>query len=364
MNVDGFELGFVRVNGFRIFYRSRGEPKKGTVLALHEGPGGSSVVLLPFADLAQFGYRVVLFDHAGGSRSQRPRARAYYTMERRATEVDGVRRALGLGRVHLIGHSFGGPTALGVALRFPKTLRSLTVVSGVTDVHEFREDTWRPLRSAPRAIRETIERYEGRGDSTSPRYREARKKYDKLRFRTSEGKRIGFEGSTVDPWEVVEYMAHYNRRVDRMFVGAAADQLTAPVGGSLGRWILSPRLKEIRTPTLVAVGRHDSVDIRFSRRMHRSIHGSELIVFERSGHGAFSEERDLFMETQRQFLDKHQLWLRLGSDRRSDSSHVGATTLAPRSSRSSRELPCLYPSSSIYRVPVIRSYRGRRSGHQ
>jgi proline iminopeptidase len=304
MHQDGFDMGYIRVRGHRIFYRARGEARKGTVVVLHGGPGGSHIGVLAFADLAQFGYRVVLFDHVGSGRSQRPRGAVHYTMERRAGEVEGVRRALRLGAIHLIGYSFGAPVALEVAIRYPRSLRSVTSVSGFTSAHQLRDDTWRQLRSAPRAIREKIERFERSGDLSNPRYLDVREEYARVPKRTSEGQPIGFEGSQVLPWEDSEYLARYNRRVDRMFVGRAADRLTAPVEGSLLGWDLYPRLKRIRVPTLVAVGRYDSVDIRHSRRIHHAIPGSKLVVFEKSGHGAPMEERDLFMRTVRDFLDR------------------------------------------------------------
>jgi len=123
--------------------------------------------------------------------------------------------------------------------------------------------------------------------------------------RTSEGEIVGVKWPEVTPWEVLESDGHYHRQVGRMFLGRAADQLLAPVQGTLEDWDLGPRLRCVRTATLVAVGRHDAVDIRYSRRIHRAIRGSRLVSFENSAHWAFLEERDLCMRTQRKFLDRH-----------------------------------------------------------
>jgi len=51
------------------------------------------------------------------------------------------------------------------------------------------------------------------------------------------------------------------------------------------------------------VGRFDTLDIRLSRKIHRGIRGSKLVVFEKSGHGAMFGERELYMETMRDFLN-------------------------------------------------------------
>jgi proline iminopeptidase len=97
--------GHVKVLGFRMFYRSYGEPTKGTVLCLHGGPGATHDYLLSLEDLAQFGYRVVLMDQLGCGKSERPRGTSLYTIAHNVEEVEGVRNALRLGKVHLMGSS-------------------------------------------------------------------------------------------------------------------------------------------------------------------------------------------------------------------------------------------------------------------
>jgi len=299
---DGFRTGFVRVRGHRIFYRSRGKPEKGTLLLIHGGPGTSHILLLPFADLAQFGYRVVWYDQSGCGRSQRPRDPANYTLKRRAEEAEGVRRALHLGRVHLIGTSFGVPIALETALRFPKSLLSLGLADGFSSSKELFELELQNFAQAPKRIRSIIERFESKGALKDPRYLKARKEYEALPRKTSEGRPARLATLRVRPWEVDEMWATHNPRIDRLFYGPDAGVLS-PVGGSMKDWEATSKLGKIRLPTLVTVGRFDTIDIRCSRRIHRGIRGSKLVIFEQSGHGPIHSERDLYMETHRDFLN-------------------------------------------------------------
>ena len=299
---DGFRQGFVQVRGHRLFYRSRGEPAKGTILIIHVGPSASHIIHLPLADLAQFGYRVVWYDQSGCGRSQRPRDPANYTLERRAEEAEGVRRALHLRKVHLVGISFGVPIALETALRFPKNLASLTLQSGFSSSKDLLEEELRNFALAPKGIRSTIERFEGSGDTKDPRYLAARKKYEDLPRRTSEGRKAVIGFFRVRPWEAVQMYATLNPRMDRLFWGKPGGVLS-PVGGSMKDWDATSRLGEIRLATLVTVGRFDTLDIRLSRRIHRGIRGSKLVIFEKSGHGQMYGERDLYMETMRDFIN-------------------------------------------------------------
>src|SRR5256712_13656149 len=117
--------GYVKILGFNLFYRTYGRPTKGTVLGLHGGPGATPDYLLSLEDLAQFGYRVVLMDQLGCGKSDRPRGTGLYTIAHNVEEVEGVRRALRLGTVHLMGSSYGGAPAIATALKDPRDPRGL-----------------------------------------------------------------------------------------------------------------------------------------------------------------------------------------------------------------------------------------------
>jgi proline-specific peptidase len=82
------------------------------VLALHGGPGFPHDCLEDLGALADPGRPVVFYDHLGCARSDRPDVPSLWTMSTFVEEVGVVRAALGLHRVHLFGHSWGGWLAL------------------------------------------------------------------------------------------------------------------------------------------------------------------------------------------------------------------------------------------------------------
>ena len=86
--------GFVSAGGHRLFYRRFGEPVRGTVLALHGGPGLTHEYLTPLADLAGAGYELVLYDQFGCGRSDRPTSYRDYTIQSAADDVELVRLGL------------------------------------------------------------------------------------------------------------------------------------------------------------------------------------------------------------------------------------------------------------------------------
>ena len=52
-------------------------------------------------------YRVVVFDQLGSGRSDKPKDKSLWNIPRFIEEVEAVRTTLGLGRVHLLGQSWG-----------------------------------------------------------------------------------------------------------------------------------------------------------------------------------------------------------------------------------------------------------------
>ena len=63
------------------------------------------------------------------------------------------------------------------------------------------------------------------------------------------------------------------------------------------------QLGGLAMPTLVAVGRYDwATPVRHSQYLYKLILGSELVVFEESGHLPFLEEQGLFLAHLARFL--------------------------------------------------------------
>jgi proline iminopeptidase len=88
------------------------------LLTLHGGPGLTHNYLEALEDLADE-RPVIFFDQLGCGDSERPRDLSLWTVERSVAEVDSVREALGLGRFHLFGNSWGGWLALSYVLAHP-----------------------------------------------------------------------------------------------------------------------------------------------------------------------------------------------------------------------------------------------------
>ncbi|WP_433567156.1 alpha/beta fold hydrolase [Nocardia sp. CA-151230] len=97
------------------------------VVFVHGNPGAGSDWLRLMAPIAEFA-RVVAPDMPGFAGAEM-RADQDYTVAAYARHLDGVIQALGVERVHLVAHDFGGPWALTWAADHPHKVASVTLIN-------------------------------------------------------------------------------------------------------------------------------------------------------------------------------------------------------------------------------------------
>ncbi len=288
--MEAVSEGYVKVLGFRLFYRVFGEARRGTVLCLHGGPGATHDYLLPMADLTEYGYKVVFYDQLGCGRSEMPDDTSLFTVERGVEEVEGIRRALNLGRIHLMGSSYGGLLAIAYALKYQENLKSLIISSGLASVPLAVAEMQRLKSELPPEIQETLRKYEEIGDYENPEYLKAVQEFYKRHLcRLPEW-----------PKELVYTMEHMSKPVYYTMNGP--NEFT--IIGTLKDWDVTDQLHKIRVPCLITVGRYDEVTPKVAESMHQRIKGSKLVIFENSSHVAMWEEREKFIEVVRKFLEE------------------------------------------------------------
>ena len=121
-------LARIRANGMEFRVRTAGFNNRGGegVILLHGFPE-TSIMWEPLLDkLAKAGFRAVALDQRGYSPGARPFKVSSYSSGRLAADVIAVATAVGLDRVHPVGHDFGGAIAWIAADRFPQDVLSVT----------------------------------------------------------------------------------------------------------------------------------------------------------------------------------------------------------------------------------------------
>ena len=292
MEVNGYSEGYVRVREHWIFFKSFGEPKRGSVLCLHGGPGGTHDSGVPMAKLTKDGFRVVLYDQLGCGKSDQPQDQALYTVEEYVEEVEGVRSALGLGKIHLYGHSWGGFLGVAYGIKYSTNLKSLLVSSGSSSTPLCVDEMWRLRSELPGQLQDTLKKYEAEGDYFNDEYLRAIDQVYKRHL------------CRLDPWPPMIRSMVENKR--RGGPGMVYKLMWGPneffAVGTLRYWDVTGQLHQITVPTLVTNGRYDEVTPKNGELLHRGIKDSKFVIFENSSHAARIEEPEKYFEVYGDFL--------------------------------------------------------------
>src|SRR5512146_476597 len=173
----------VPVRGGKLYARANapeaGDARGLPTLFLHGGPGGSHfgmVGALPLADSRE----IILYDQLDCGLSDRPGDPANWTVERFVSEIDEVRRALGLERFHLSGTSWGGTLALEYAARQPEGLQSLALLSPLVSTRAWLEDAAVHIAALPTQYQYAIAEAQRTGNYEADSFQEADRYYARL----------------------------------------------------------------------------------------------------------------------------------------------------------------------------------------
>ena len=250
------------------------------VIAHPGGPGGDwSSLRMPAVEKVA---TVVYIEPFGTGSSGRLADPNGYTIAAYVKAVDGVRAAIGVDRIVLLGHSHGGFVAQAYALTHAERLRGLILydTSPVTGA-ELGKD-----------IMSNLMWFEN-----EPWFAEAHAGFtafsgEKTDDDATAGVKRTMPFSFAD-WTHRSHEFEAFRSQVRMWIGPR--QTVEPTGGEFGTESTSfdvrPRLHEIATPTLIVVGARDAIcSEKMARMAHAGIKGSRLTVLAHSGHMGHLEE--------------------------------------------------------------------------
>jgi len=282
----------VEVDGYKIVTYSFGAGDE-TVFCLNGGPGLPCDYLRDaHSCLKDHGFRVVAFDQLGCGASDRPTDPKLWTIERYVAETETVRKALGLGKVHLLGQSWGGWLAIEYALTHPGALKTLILDNTVADIPHLRSELDRLRGSLGPETVAMMQRHEAQGTFTHPEYAAA---------------------ITVLNYRHVCRLAEWPAPVMRSLGDWNMGPYTTMQGpneflyiGNLKDWNRVPDLHRIKVPVLITVGQHDEQTPACALRMKLHLPDAELHVFANSSHLPFYEEPQAYYPVLLEFLKKHR----------------------------------------------------------
>ncbi|HEY6490518.1 MAG: proline iminopeptidase-family hydrolase [Terracidiphilus sp.] len=291
--------GYIDAHGVLIYYEAFGQGAP--LVVVHGGPGADHTYFLPWLLPLARTHRLIFIDERGSGKSQRLQETSQYTVEAMVEDVEDVRVALNLGKISLLGHSYGGVLAQAYALKYQQNLSHLILNSTFPSTRQMNEVLAREKAQMPAGKLARLNQLEaaglfGKGEAWEHgRYSE---EYEKLAwgpgyFAFLYGAR---PDSTYDP---AEGNAPTNWELYRVMWGEHGEFV---IDGNLKSVEYVDRLPTIHVPTLVMAGDHDECDPSLSREMHEKIAGSKLVILPNSGHMNFVDQPDLWQKTVQDFL--------------------------------------------------------------
>ena len=280
---------FVRVApDVRLFVRDVGQGPP--LVVVNGGPGLDMNYLAPDLEKLNARHRVIYFDQRGAGRST---IRADVTAAQLVGDLDVLRQRLGLDRMTLLGHSWGGGLAALYAMAHPDRVARLVLVDSIPPrVSTLRVFETRLATRISADLRDALQ-------SAAEARQSATNDADMVR-------------ACREYWSILLPAYYANQtaiaRSRGSFCEAPAEaqrneaRVRESVLASLGAYDWRLRLSRVHSPALVIHGANDPVPFESAQEWAAAMPSARLLVIEHAGHMSYVEEPARFFQAVETFL--------------------------------------------------------------
>lgn len=279
--------GYLETSAGEVFFEWHGAECGAPLVCVHGGPGFTSHYLEPLTELSSIA-PVILYDQAGCGRSRRGGARKVFSIEGFISELEDIRRELKIERMHLLGHSFGGLVVGEYALRYPDRVASLIFACASIDIPRWIADGDRLVGQLSLMQKMVLREGARTGATSSPQYLSALTAYYKKHI-------YGCD-------DIPECIRRAEAEADSQTYHTVWGSNELVVNGLAREYSLSPRLGELRAPTMFMCGRFDEATPEAHTYFASLVPGSALRILEHSAHHPFATEREESLRVVGDFL--------------------------------------------------------------
>lgn len=289
---------YVEVNGAKLWVVTVGQGAPMILIA--GGPGGAHVGLRSFDPIALDHHQLIYYDAFGRGKSDTAKDVSEYTLARDIEDVEGLRKALHLGKIDVLGHSYGGVVAQGYAIKYPQNVSHLILAD---TFHSFimwqaNDDNCNHEMKTnyPEMWAKLMKLREEGFVSSDP---QCQKLYSEVPYGFLYAYNPDkFTGSRSYP----NYPNRFNSKLYYQMVGKDGDFI---VGSDIGNFDYRQKLKDLKMPILIVAGRFDRVAVPTQMVKYKEYcPQAEFVMFEKSGHNPQVEQPDKEFPIIEKFLDK------------------------------------------------------------
>lgn len=280
-------------NGYHLWTRTVGHGDI-KLLCLHGGPGGTHEYWENFGDeLADLGVQVSMYDQFGSFYSDQPDysdpqiAAKYLTYDYFLEEVEEVRQKLGLDNFYLIGQSWGGLLVQMYAVKYGQHLKGAIISSMVDEIDEY-------VTNVNQCRLQTL-------GADKVRYMQKIEQENRLDDPTYQSYVDILNAEYVDrkqPEAIRHLVSTMATDVYNVFQGDNEFVIT----GKLKDWHFRQHLHEIKVPTLLTFGEHETMPLATAKIMQQEIPHARLETTPNGGHHHMIDNAPVYFAHLKKFI--------------------------------------------------------------
>jgi proline iminopeptidase len=275
------------VNGTELFVTRLGEGEP--IVVVHGGPMLEHGYLLPHLEPLAETHELILYDQRLSGRSAPEVDSASVRLQTYVDDIEGLRTTLGLGRITLMGHSWGGLLAMKYAIRYGDNLESLILLNPMSPSSALWQQEEQALAElvtdADRAEMQTIRQTEAFAQRRPEAIAELLRTSFKAQF---------YDRSLINELRVYVPDDYASRSAQFGYMMA-----------DLADFDLLDALTGVDVTTLIIYGAAEPAAEIGGPVLDERLPNSELVVIENSGHFPFIEQPDTLFATVLDFLNRN-----------------------------------------------------------
>jgi proline iminopeptidase len=276
--------GLQPANGTELWVKRMGSGEP--IVVVHGGPVLDHGYLLPHLAPLSESHELILFDQRLSGRSASEVAESEVNLAAFVEDIEALRVELGLGKIHLMGHSWGGLLAMRYASEHQENLSSLILLDSMAASTKL----W---KEEEKIVKESVSE-EILAEAMAIRQSEELQAYEPDAIANL--MRVTFSGQFHDPAKAEQldfYVPEDYSSRSRQF---------AALGPELESYDLHEQLSSLSVPVLVLYGEPEPGAGLGGAAIADAISGSELVLIPEAGHFPFVEQPEAFLEAVGSFL--------------------------------------------------------------
>ncbi|HIJ66415.1 MAG TPA: alpha/beta fold hydrolase [Candidatus Hydrogenedentes bacterium] len=276
------EKGPVDIGDCRLYCEREGSGMP--LVLLHGGPGATHHCFHPYFSHAADFAKVVYYDQRGCGLSEYKEGEGY-SIDQAVDDLDKLRKALGIDKWVVLGHSYGGLLAQCYAVKYPERLAGLVLVGSSMAARIPLDSTRQYDFLSPEEQARIGEIHSNRGLSMAQSV---------------------FNAHLNGDWKRQNYYRPSRERLAQvaLYEWVHDPRFRRSVGQDTSKMDLKEAFETCPIPTIVMEGEWDLTWNTDKRdKLHKNHPKSRLIVFETSSHNPFEDEPERFFAELKGFVN-------------------------------------------------------------